>query len=161
MQADGHVAIYANVFFNPNGPGLNVQPHNDVPKRIEVFRNTFVTSGRGAGITGGDPAYAQRFVGNAAFGEPGLEGGEQIDDHVGAYADAAGVLVDPAGALGGGLDLHPQAGQLEGGVDGSGLEGFAWWDHDFDGRVHDGGHRGAYAGAGDGGAWGLDRGHKP
>lgn len=161
LQAEGNVAIYANVFFNPSGPGLNVQPHNDVPRRIEVFRNTFVTSGRAARITGGDPAFAQRLVGNAAFGDPALEGGEQLDDHTGAYADAAGVLVDPAGALGGGLDLHPQAGQLEGGVDQGGLDAFAWWDHDFDGRVHDGGHRGAYAGPGDGGAWALDRARKP
>lgn len=161
MQAEGNVAIYANVFWNPNGAGLNVQPHNDVPRRIEVFRNTFVTSGRAARITGGDPGFAQRFVGNAAFGDPALEGGEQIDDHTGAYADAAAVLVDPSGALGGGLDLHPQAGQLEGGVDVGGLEGFAWWDRDFDGRVHDGGHRGAYAGAADGGAWALDRARKP
>jgi hypothetical protein len=161
MQAEGHVAIYANVFFNPSGPGLNVQAQYDVPRRIEVFRNTFVTSGRAAGISGGDPGYAQRFVGNAAFGEPGLEGGEQIDDHVGAFADAASVLADPAGALGGGLDLHPQAGQLADGVDAAGLDGFLWGDHDFDGRVHDGGHRGAYAGPGDGGAWALDRGRKP
>jgi hypothetical protein len=161
MQAEGHVAIYANVFVNPNGPGLNVQPHYDVPRRIEVFRNTFVTSGHGARITGGDPAYAQRFVGNAAFGEPGLEGGEQIDDHVGSYADAAGVLVDPAGAVGGGLDLHPQAGQLEDGVDLAGLDGFLWSDHDFDGRLHDGGHRGAYAGPADPGAWALSRARKP
>lgn len=161
MQAEGHVAIYANVFFNPNGAGLNVQPHNDVPKRIDVFRNTFVTSGPAARITGGDPAFVQRLVGNAAFGEPGLEGGEQLDDHVGTYAEAAGVLVDPAGALGGGLDLHPQPGQLEGGVDASGLEGLAWWDHDFDGRPHDGGHRGAYAGPAEAGAWPLDRGRKP
>lgn len=161
MQAEGHVAIYANVFFNPSGTGLNVQPHNDVPRRIEVFRNTFVTSGRGASISGGDPAYAQRFVGNAAFGEPGLEGGEQVDDHVGEYAAAASMLADPAGALGGGLDLHPQTGQLADGVDESGLDVFSWWDHDFDGRVHDGGHRGAYAGPAGAGAWALDRGRKP
>lgn len=161
MQAEGHVAIYANVFFNPSGPGLSVQPHNDVPKRIDVFRNTFVTSGRGASISGGDPAFAQRFVGNVAFGEPGLAGGEQVDDHVGAYAEAASVLADPAGALGGGLDLHPQAGQLADGVDESGLDAFSWWDHDFDGRVHDGGHRGAYAGPAGAGAWALDRARKP
>lgn len=161
MQAEGHVAIYSNVFFNPNGPGLNVQAQNDVPRRIEVFRNTFVTSGRGARISGGDPGYAQRFVGNVAFGEPGLEGGEQIDDHVGGYADAAAALIDPSGALGGGLDLHPQAGQLADGVDDSALEGFSWWDRDFDGRLQEGGHRGAYAGPGDAGAWTLDRSRKP
>jgi hypothetical protein len=161
MQAEGHVAIYANVFVNPSGSGLNVQPHNDVPRRIEVFRNTFVTSGRGASISGGDPGYAQRFVGNAAFGEPGLEGGEQIDDHVGGLADAAGVLVAPTGAPGGGLDLHPQAGQLADGVDEAGLAEFPWWDHDFDGRLHDGGHRGAYAGPAADGAWALDRARKP
>lgn len=160
MQAEGHVAIYANLFVNPSGPGLNVQPHNDVPRRIEVFHNTFVTRDRGAQITGGDPAYAQRFVGNAAFGDPGLEGGEQIDDAVGTLADAVTQLANPTAPPGGGLDLHPLPGQLEGGVDESGLQGFPWGDHDFDGRPFSG-QRGAYAGPADPGAWPLDRARKP
>jgi len=161
MQAEGNVAIYSNVFFNSEGSGLNIQPHNDVPRRIEVFFNTFVTTGRSARITGGDAAFSQRMVGNAAFGDPALEGGVAVDNHTGAWADAAVVLADPSGALGGGLDLHPQPGQLEEGVDNAGLEGFAWWDHDFDGRLREGGHRGAYAGSAEGGAWSLDRDHKP
>lgn len=161
MQAEGNVAIYANVFLNDQGMGLNIQPHNDVPRRIDVFLNTFVTSGRSARITGGDAGFTQRFVGNAAFGDPALEGGESLDDHTGGYGDAGGMLVDPAGALGGALDLHPQAGQLADGVDLAGLEGFAWFDHDFDGRAHELGHRGAYAGPADAGGWGLDRARKP
>ncbi|MCB9712293.1 MAG: right-handed parallel beta-helix repeat-containing protein [Myxococcales bacterium] len=161
MQAEGNVAIHGNVFVNGSGPGLVVQPHNDVPRRIEVFLNTFVTTGAAARITGGDPGFAQRFVGNAAFGDPALTGGEQIDDHTGTFADATAVLAAPTGVLGGGLDLHPQPGQLADGWDTSGLEAFMWWDRDFDGRPRDAGIRGAYAGPADAGAWSLDRDRKP
>ncbi len=161
MQAEGNVAIYANVFLNDQGTGLNIQPHNDVPRRIDVFLNTFVTSGRSARITGGDAGVEQRFVGNAAFGDPALEGGGSSDDHTGGYGDAAGVLEDPTGALGGALDLHPQAGQLADGVELAGLEGYPWFDRDFDGRERDEGHRGAYAGPADAGSWALDRDRKP
>lgn len=161
MQVEGNVAIYANVLFNPSGSGLNVQPHNDVPRRIDVFRNTFVTAGRSAGISSGDAGFVQRFVGNAAFGDPALEGGESVDDTVAAFGDATAVLVDPAGVLGSTLDLHPQAGQLADGVDDTGLDLFPWSHRDFDGRPHDGGHRGAYAGPAAAGAWVLDRSRKP
>ena len=71
------------------------------------------------------------------------------------------MLAAPTGVLGGGLDLHPQPGQLADGWDTSGLEAFMWWDRDFDGRPRDAGIRGAYAGPADAGAWSLDRDRKP
>ncbi|MEZ4337566.1 MAG: hypothetical protein R3B82_13185 [Sandaracinaceae bacterium] len=54
MQAEGNLAIYRNVFVNPNGGALTVQPHNAVPRLVDVFLNTVLASGRDRRL-GGDP----------------------------------------------------------------------------------------------------------
>lgn len=160
LQAEGNVAIYANVFVNPNGPALRIQPHNDVPKRIDIFANTVVASDTGITVNGGDPAYEQRVVGNAVFATA-LDGGMQIDNTFAPMADAATALVDPLGPIGAGLDLHPLPGALAEGFDTTAIPDVLRADRDFDRRVHDGSTRGAYAGPADPGAWAIAREPKP
>ncbi|MFW5921624.1 MAG: hypothetical protein ACOCUS_07275, partial [Polyangiales bacterium] len=80
FQGEGNVALYANVMLNPNGPGLHIQPHNDVPKRIHVFFNTIVADGRGIRVSGADTSFEQIVAGNAVFADPLIDGGEQRDN---------------------------------------------------------------------------------
>ncbi len=161
FQGEGHVALYANVMVNPHGPAVHIQPHNDVPRRIHVFHNTIVAAGRGIRITGAAAGYDQVVAGNAVFADPLLAGGEQRDNVTAAPAAAAEHLVAPDAEPGAGLDLHPLAGALLGGVDTSGLEVFRDHDRDFDGRARDTGRRGAYAGPAGPDSWPLDRARKP
>ncbi len=161
FQGEGHVALYDNVMVNPHGPAVHIQPHNDVPRRVHVFHNTIAAAGRGIRITGAAAGYDQIVAGNAVFADPLIAGGEQRDNFTAAPAAAADHLVAPNAEPGAGLDLHPLAGALLGGVDTSGLEVFRDHDRDFDGRARDAGRRGAYAGSAGPDSWPLDRARKP
>ena len=160
FQAEGNVAFYDNVLINGAGPAIRIQPHNDVPKRIDVFHNTVVASGTGIRVAGGDPAFEQRVIGNAVFAGTPIDGGDARDNATFAHSDAGTYLAAPGAAVGAGLDLHPLPGQLEGAVDLGGIS-FLWSDHDFDGRLRGGTGHGAYIGPADAGAWMLARERKP
>lgn len=150
MQAEGNLAIYANVFVNPNGGALTVQPHNGVPRQVDVFFNTIVAEGRGVRVTGGDGAFAQRVRYNAIFGPMPLSADDEAGNVTGA--DASEALVAPGSAPGAGLDLHPRAGMLGVTVDPAELPDVPDRDRDHDGRVRSEGFAGAYAGPADGSA---------
>lgn len=144
MQAEGNVAIYANVFVNPNGGAISIQPHNDVPRQIDVFWNTIVANGRGLRISGGDAGFAQRARYNAIFGPMPLSADDEVGNVTGALA--ASELVDSASGPGAGLDVHPAVGQLESTIDLGQLPDAPGRMRDFDGRERTGTHVGAYAG---------------
>jgi hypothetical protein len=78
FQAEGRLALYNNVFINPYGDGVHIQPHNDVPRDMDIFYNTVMA--RDAGIVireklSSTEHYSQRVVGNLiAAGKP-LQGG--------------------------------------------------------------------------------------
>lgn len=59
MQAEGNLAIERNLFLNPVGDGVSIQPHNDVPKNVTVRDNFIATTGYALRIVGGDPRFAQ------------------------------------------------------------------------------------------------------
>jgi hypothetical protein len=67
MQAEGNVIIAKNAFINLDGDGIAVQPHNDVPRRIEIAGNFVVASGHGIRVRGADTGYAQVITGNREF----------------------------------------------------------------------------------------------
>lgn len=157
MQAEGNLAIYANVFVNPSGGALTIQPHNDVPRRVDVFFNTVVAQDRGIRVAGGDEAFAQRVRYNAIFAGRPLAADDAAGDVTGAMEDASGALAAPDAAPGEGLDLHPRAGALEASVDLGQLPDVPDARLDFDGRPRDGTHAGAYAGPADGAAVPLER----
>ncbi|MEQ8452776.1 MAG: hypothetical protein RLO52_15120 [Sandaracinaceae bacterium] len=147
MQAEGNLAIYANVFVNPHGGALTVQPHNGTPRRVDVFFNTIVAEGRGLRVTGGDAGFAQRVRYNAVFGPMPLSADDEAGNVTGD--SAAGMLAMPSGDPGSGLDLHPLAGMLTASVDVAELPDLPGADRDFDGRVRTEGYVGAYAGPSD------------
>ncbi|MCB9592697.1 MAG: hypothetical protein H6719_08185 [Sandaracinaceae bacterium] len=148
MQAEGNLAIYANVFVNPRGGALNIQPHNDVPRLVDVFGNTVVAEGRGISVTGGDPGFAQRVRYNAVYGPMPLRADDSVGDVTGDATAAATALASPTGAPGSELDLHPATDALAGARDAAEIPDVLDADRDFDRRPA-GAWIGAYAGPAD------------
>ncbi|HKA45002.1 MAG TPA: hypothetical protein VKF40_23670 [Burkholderiales bacterium] len=111
FQGEGNIAFYSNVLVNTAGDAINIRPHNDVPRRIDIFHNTVLAGGSGIRVTGGHPEYVQRVVANAIFATVPITGGEQLANSIGSFAEAADQLANPYAALGQ-LDLAPVAGKL-------------------------------------------------
>jgi hypothetical protein len=156
FQGEGNVAFHDNLLVNRASGGVRIQPQNDVPKRIELFNNTVVVGGgyTGVVITGADPAYPQRVIGNAVFASTPLTGGQQSNNVTGTYAAASTYLNNPMAALGSGLDLYPKTGQLQGtAIDESAFSGLLDWDRDFNQRPRTATYRGAYSGDGVNPGW--------
>ncbi len=77
VQAEGRVALYDNVLINTGGDAIHIQPHNDVPRDIDIFSNTVLASGTGVRVRSGEGGgYRQRVTANlVAAGRP-VQGGE-------------------------------------------------------------------------------------
>lgn len=148
FQGEGNFAFYSNVLVNTFGDAIHIQPHNDVPRHIDVFRNTVLAANIGISVKGGDPAYRQRVMANAVFASVPIAGGEQHANRTGSLAEAADHLADPFAPLGR-LDLAPQPGKLMTAPFNI-LPQAPYLDlnRDFDGRVYLGPIAGAYAGSG-------------
>jgi hypothetical protein len=156
FQGEGNVAFHDNLLVNRASGGVRIQPQNDVPRRIELFNNTVVVGGgyTGVVITGADPAYPQRVIGNAVFASTPLTGGQQSNNVTGTYTAASTYLNNPMAALGSGLDLYPKTGQLQGtAIDESVFSGLLDWDRDFNQRSRIATYRGAYSGDGVNPGW--------
>lgn len=79
IQAEGRVALYNNVFINKSGDAIHIQPHNDIPREMEIFYNTVLASGSGVIVR--EPAraevsYTQRVTGNVISAETPLQAKE-------------------------------------------------------------------------------------
>lgn len=156
LQAEGNVAVYSNVFVNPNGSAVNVQPHNDVPRSVEFHFNTVLASGHGVRMVGGDPAFTQRATGNAVFAEPAIDAPEAVDNYTAAPASAAAVLVAPDALPGEGLDVAPVSSRAV--AVSATLPELPNAGLDFDGRGREPAVAGAYSAQS---AWPLDLTRKP
>lgn len=102
FQGEGHLALYNNVFVNHSGHALHIQPHNDLPREVDIFSNTVVALGNGIRLIAQRPAgqegdatplppprWVQRIGRNLVFAARPIEGGEGAGNLIGAYADAA------------------------------------------------------------------------
>jgi hypothetical protein len=155
FQGEGNIALHDNVFVTSAGDAIHIQPQNDLPRNVTVYDNTVVASGAGISITGGDPNYVQRIIGNAAFAASPVTGPNQTNNITASYAAAATFLNAPYAPIGS-LDAFPLAGQLSGAaMDLSAYAGFTDGTLDFNGSARNGIHRGAYEGAGTNGGWQL------
>jgi len=153
FQGEGNIAFYANLLVNDSGDAVNIQPHHDVPKAIQVFGNTVLAKGSGIRISGGSAAYSQRVFANAVFAAAPLTGGEQRDNVIASRASAASFLNAPDAPLGS-FDAYPRIGTLRGAaIDASLAAGFDGFDRDFAGQARDWTVRGAYAGEGVNPGW--------
>jgi hypothetical protein len=146
FQGEGNVAFYSNLLVNTYGDAIHVQPHNDVPRRIDILRNTVIAANSGIRITGGDPASSQRVTANAVFAKAPLSGGEQHANVTGAMADAEVHLSAPF-APPGQLELAPKPGKLLTAPFGIALPmSLPDLERDFDGQAYSAPLAGAYAG---------------
>jgi hypothetical protein len=86
LQAEGQVAMYDNVFINGNGDAIHVQPHNDVPRDMDIFSNTVLASGAGIRVRQAEgAAFHQRVVANVVAAVTPLQGGEAAHNVTLAY----------------------------------------------------------------------------
>ena len=153
FQGEGNIGLYDNLFINPNGDAVWIQPHNDVPREVRLFNNTAVTPNRAIYITGGHASYEQKVMGNAVFAATPISAADQSNNVTDSYANADNYLTNPFAALGF-LDLFPLTGTLTGAVlDNASFNMFTDWDRDFNEYQHDGTLRGAYAIEGNNPGW--------
>jgi hypothetical protein len=145
FQGEGNIAIYSNLFINSAGDALNIRAHNDVPKRIDIFRNTIVAKGVGISVTGADAAFPQRASANAVFASAPVSGVQQSLNHAGTFLDAADYLVAPFAPLGT-LDLSPLPDKLAAPAGTQVDDSLPDSAFDFAGRIYARPVFGAYAG---------------
>lgn len=113
MQGEGNIAFYDNVAVNRSGPGIHIQPHNDVPRQVRILRNTVITGGDPIAVrlNEGTNEFQQSIAGNAVFSPRPITGGTQTNnlllppDKAPAYLSAA-----PDSARG--FDPYPRNDQL-------------------------------------------------
>lgn len=151
FQAEGNVAFYSNVLRNRHGPGIAIQPHNDVPREIRIFHNTVITSGEPIVVRVNErtPPDRQFVRANAVFSPHPIRGGVQADNAVFALEEAGALLV-----AGESFDPFPATGDLRcPAPDAAWIKGLADARCDFNGRARREGYCGAYAGQGRNPGW--------
>lgn len=111
FQGEGNVALYSNLFVNHHGPAVRIQPHNDVPRRIDVFHNTVLARDEGIAVRRreGQTEGPQRVFNNLVLASRPLIGVEARANHTGGLNDAMRWLVRPGEDLGR-VDLAPRVG---------------------------------------------------
>lgn len=107
LQGEGNIALHHNLFVNPAGNAVCIRPHNGVPRRVNVFNNTIVATGRGIYVRGGDPMKIQRVIRNIVFAGDPIRAEVAEENVTGAYADASIYLFDPF-AIPGRINLVPR-----------------------------------------------------
>lgn len=161
FQGEGNLILHDNVFVNDVGSAIHVNPHNDVPREVQIFNNTVVARDDGIRVSGLASGYTQRLVGNVVYSGSSVTGPNQSNNVTGAYSAATTTLNAPTAALGT-LDLFPKSGQLTGSpIDLTTFAEFVDSSKDFDGRARTGVHRGAYEGDGVNSGWKLSLTIKP
>ncbi|MDD5390609.1 MAG: hypothetical protein PHD37_14800 [Gallionellaceae bacterium] len=138
FQGEGHLALYNNLFVNSQGHAIHIQPHNDVPRQVDIFHNTVLARGHGIRILrreGTAPAWPQRVLRNLVFAARPIAGGEAVDNLTGGVDGAARFLKKPYAELEQ-LDLAPRM-TLAGEVwpDSLGLDAYPDSNQDFDRRA--------------------------
>jgi len=154
LQAEGSLALYNNLFVNPYGDAIHIQPHNDVPKRIDIAFNTVLAERVGISVltSEGSRPYRQSLVANAVFAAVPLVGGTQVGNFSATLAEAERYLMRPF-ATPGELDLAPRAQLTSADANPPNPARLTGWDRDFNGRLRKPGSIGAYADAGTNPGW--------
>jgi hypothetical protein len=168
FQGEGNIALYNNLFVNQHGHAIHIQPHNDVPRVIDVFYNTILASGTGISILEKEGAsqlarqsFAQNVTANAVFASMPIIGGKQMGNITASLEGAAGYLDRPLASLGE-MSLYPKPGKLQSGLlDTGSLPVFIDSDRDFNAQPRVGRFLGAYNGQGLNPGWFLGLERKP
>ncbi|MEO8302669.1 MAG: hypothetical protein ABI724_00980 [Betaproteobacteria bacterium] len=150
FQGEGNVALYSNIFVNPHGDAIRIQPHNDIPRRIDIAFNTVLAERIGIAVVVNErsASYRQAVVANAVFAAVPIAGGTQSGNFTGTLADAERRLTRPFAILGE-FDPYPRA-RWENAADSDPPNPAALpdWDRDFNRRPRQPGSIGAYGDSG-------------
>jgi hypothetical protein len=154
FQGEGNIALYSNLFVNPYGDAIRIQPHNDVPKRVDIAFNTVLAERSGIAVLpgAGRTTYRQTVVGNLVFAAAPLVGGTQSGNFAGPFAEASRYLVRPFGYPGE-IDLAPRGELTSYDAVAPNPGRLADWDRDFNGQPRIPGAIGAYTSAGANSGW--------
>lgn len=108
FQGEGNIALYNNIFVNPAGDAIHIQPHHALPKRVIIAYNTIVASGNGVRLlqASGTPAADMTFTQNLLFAARPVTGMTAAGNLVQDYNSAALYLRRPD-AVPPALDLTP------------------------------------------------------
>lgn len=153
FQGEGNLALFNNVFVNPYGDAIHIQPHYDVPKRIDVALNTVLAEAVGISVLTGEGStpYPQSVVANAVFAAIPMVGGAQVGNFSAAFTEAGRYLTRPFAEIGE-LDVYPRRPLTSANADPPN-PALAGWEQDFNGRPRKPGSIGAYADAGTNPGW--------
>ena len=155
FQGEGNVAIYGNLFVNAYGDGIRIQPHNDIPRRIDIAFNTVLARNTGIAVVQkeGAPAFRHSVVANVVFAGVPIAGGEESHNFTAPLEDARLWLNAPFLPLGQ-LDLFPRERWASVAfADPPNPADFPEWDRDFNGRQRKSGSIGAYGESGANPGW--------
>ena len=155
FQGEGNVALYDNVFVNPRGAAIKIQPHNDVPRTVRVLHNTVIASGDPITVQlkEGQENHAQWVVANAIFSPQPLRGGSQVGNLAFDLQLAAELLAAPQ-QPDGTIDPFPRNARLQcAPIDAQLLSGLLDGGCDFNGRQRVQSYCGAYASHGQNPGW--------
>lgn len=149
FQGEGNVALYSNLFVNSHGDAIRIQPHNDIPRRIDIAYNTVLAFGTGISIIQkeGAPAFPQVVSANAVFAATPLRGGQHSYNLTATLEDAGRYLKAPFAPLGSmdpRLKSPPRKSSESRPRE---AKSFPDWQHDFEGKPRPPGTIGAYSGA--------------
>ena len=154
VQAEGNVALYDNVLRNRYGPGIHIQPHNDIPRRVRIVHNTIVTTGNPivVRVNEATDATLQGVQGNAIFSPRSPVGGMQKGNIVRPLEDAESLLGSASDSEP--FDPFPRDQRMRcAAPDRSMLEGLVEPNCDFNGARRTFDLCGAYAGQGANPGW--------
>lgn len=146
FQGEGNLAFYNNLLVNGFGDAIHIQPHNDIPRKIDIFHNTVIARGAGIAVRTGLLAseFVQRVDRNAIFAAKPLSGGLQGVNLSADWRDAPGYLRRPFASLAQ-LRLDPLEGKLRlRGPEPPWMSDYADASLDYEGRPAGNGYLGAY-----------------
>jgi hypothetical protein len=93
LQAEGNLSLAGNLFVNPAGDAVSIQPHHDVPRMLRVERNFIAASARGILISGASPLHSQSVVDNWLFASAPLQGGQQYGNRIAPFPASKAALI--------------------------------------------------------------------
>ncbi len=92
FQGEGNLLLERNLFFNPHGDAVVVQPHHDIPRRVSIVDNFVAASGRGVRVRGGDPGLEQAVARNAVYAREAIDGDAMQDNETGPFSAAPAAI---------------------------------------------------------------------
>lgn len=92
FQGEGNLVLEHNIFINPHGDAVVIQPHHDRPRDVRMARNFVVAQRTGVRMRGGDPTYRQEITGNVILAGSPIEEGSSSDNTIGAFEATVGPI---------------------------------------------------------------------